>query len=80
MLEKAGVIVTTTDNSGKQVKIVMNPNAQGDQSDKLERQADKLLESNNKNQNLEEGTDEEENDIEEPINTKKPEAGGFFRF
>jgi hypothetical protein len=92
MLEQAGVIINTTDGSGKQIKVVAGTN-----SEKLERDADKFLNENkssNKNQNPisainedgEEETDEEEisNDELEDADTKPLQKtssdSGFFRF
>jgi S-DNA-T family DNA segregation ATPase FtsK/SpoIIIE len=73
MLESAGVIITTTDNNGKQIKTVAGKgNQQQVDSEKLEKQADKMLESGK----VEDDADEE---IEEE-NQEKEKAGGFFRF
>lgn len=51
MLEQAGVIVNSTDNNGKQIKVVAgSENSEKDNqnnSEELERQADKILEKNN---------------------------------
>jgi predicted transcriptional regulator len=71
MLESAGVIITTTDNNGKQIKTVAGKgNQQQADSDKLEKQADKMLETGKVE-------DEDDEEIEEE---SKEKTGGFFRF
>lgn len=87
MLEQAGVIINTTDNSGKQIKVVA-----GTESEKLEAQADKLLsQSSNKKQSnnsdeddieeFEDDTDENlsNEEDERPSSNQKSESG-FFKF
>lgn len=87
MLEQAGVIINTTDNSGKQIKVVA-----GTESEKLEAQADKLLSQNsNKKQSnnsdrddieeFEDDTDENlsNGEDERPSSNQKSESS-FFKF
>jgi S-DNA-T family DNA segregation ATPase FtsK/SpoIIIE len=86
MLEQAGVIISTTDNSGKQIKVVA-----GTESEKLEAQADKLLSQNSNKKptnNIEEEEQEFEDDADEnqdddvdsrDLSNQKTESG-FFKF
>jgi S-DNA-T family DNA segregation ATPase FtsK/SpoIIIE len=83
MLEQAGVIVNTTDNSGRQIKVVA-----GTESEKLEAQADKLLSQNSDRKqptsrnDIQDYSNSEENDKatnEEIIEDKKADSS-FFKF
>lgn len=74
MLEQAGVIVNTTDNSGRQVKVVA-----GTESEKLEAQADKLLSQNSdRKQSVPEPEDVNET-VDNETETKKNDSS-FFKF
>jgi S-DNA-T family DNA segregation ATPase FtsK/SpoIIIE len=82
MLEQAGVIISTTDNSGKQIKVVA-----GTESEKLEAQADKLLSQNsNRRQSTNQDNEEDYSEEEEMDDTESEEASdkktdsGFFKF
>jgi len=86
MLEQAGVIINTTDGSGKQIKVVA-----GTESEKLEAQADKLLSQNSNKQqhnNSEEDEAEFEDDIDEDMDndsnrrdsSNQKAESGFFKF
>lgn len=77
MLEQAGVIINVTDNNGKQVKAVA-----GTQSEKLEAEADKLLQGNGNNSgNVEanEDDDKEDEDIN-PNQRQSSQNSSFFKF
>lgn len=66
MLEQAGVIITATDNNGKKTKVVAG--SQAAESQKLEQQADELLET------------EEVEEASEVEPEKGKEEASFFRF
>jgi S-DNA-T family DNA segregation ATPase FtsK/SpoIIIE len=76
MLEQAGVIITTTDNSGKKVKVVAGHGG-AKESEKLEAEADKLLEENT---GKEEESQEEETGGNKIAVNSGGDSGGFFRF
>lgn len=79
MLEQAGVITTTTDNSGKKVKVVVgHGNADVDkqkESDMLESEADKIL-----SQDAEEEQAKKNISEKVPENHKEDSTNSFFRF
>ena len=74
MLESAGIIINTTDNNGKQVKAVA-----GTQSEKLEKQADEMLENADRNSNRPDRNDTPE--VPEPQQQNNNNSNNsFFKF